>query len=84
MRLDIYWTGKSYTNQIDNLDAAYDAAYAYARENDINLTAALLAYRQCNDAEWNAIESAFAEVAFEGWHTVPDGWGLEQAAGPNF
>ena len=60
MQIDIEWSGKSYSSQIDNLDAAFAAALAKWRETK----------------DHNEAECAFAEMAFAGWRDEPDGWTL--------
>ena len=64
MKLELMWTGKSYTKQIDDLDRAMDAAQAYVNAHGIS-------DQNISRAEW-----IFAEIAFAGWHTMPDNFSL--------
>lgn len=63
-KLDIEWTGKSYTDQIDNFKEALDAAQRHCDNHG---------YSEDHISNASAI---FAEIAFEDWHTEPDNWTL--------
>ena len=82
MRLQIEWTGKSYTDQIDNLSAAYRAAESVF---DIDIDGqTVYKLHQLDTAEgrtdtaaceiWNKAEAAFANVAFSEWAEWPENW----------
>jgi len=67
MTIDIEWTGKSHTSQIDYLDLAFAAA----RAAWINAPASSELYDKISLAE-----AAFANVAFSDWSDEPDNWSL--------
>ena len=64
MGLELEWTGTSYSDQIDNLSDALDAATRYCDE-----------YGYDNENLIEA-ENIFADLAFPEWHTIPDNWSL--------
>lgn len=67
MQIDIEWTGKSYTDEIDYLDLAFAAARA-AFVNASKST-------ELPD-KISLAEEAFAQVAFSNWSDEPDNWCL--------
>ncbi len=82
--LDIQWSGRSYSDQIENLDAALSAASDFITSKgelpskvygDV-----LSACEEDGEAPvmdlWTEAERVFAAIAFEGWMTEPDGWSL--------
>ena len=60
----IEWTGKSYTDQIDNLSEALEAAEFHIEKRGYTRETLMEA------------EDIFAEIAFEDWMEVPDNWSL--------
>jgi hypothetical protein len=63
-KLDIEWTGTSYTDQIDNLSEALAAAESYIEGHGFT------------DETQPQAELIFARIAFEGWMEWPDNWTL--------
>jgi len=60
----IEWTGKSYTDQIDNLSEALAEADNYIEKHGYTRETLMEA------------ENIFAEIAFEDWVEEPDNWTL--------
>lgn len=84
--INIEWTGKSYTEQIENLSEALDAAAAHIERKGHKpepLYAGILKARNGEAEEevaaidlWADAETAFAKIAFKEWMVWPDGWTL--------
>ena len=64
MTARIEWTGKSYTDQIDNLSEALDAAEYHIEKHGFT------------DETFHEAETIFAEIAFEDWMEGPVNWTL--------
>lgn len=86
MTLDIEWTGKSYSDQIDSLSGALNLTEHYIRQI-ANCDLQCLYKKTLAEADngddkgpasllWLNAESFFAEIAFSEWHTMPDNWSL--------
>jgi len=64
MTVSIEWSGKSYTDQIDNLSEALEAAENHIKEHGFT------------DETVDEAEAIFAEIAFKDWIEEPYQWVL--------
>lgn len=84
--LDIEWTGASYTDEIENISKALDKTERFLKnKTDLDLE---IVYQNMiieidegiNDGPfydlWLDAEHYFAQIAFEGWSSVPENWSL--------
>lgn len=84
--LDIEWTGASYTDEIDNLEDALDRTERFIRSKtdldlDVFYEKMLMEIDDNIDNGpfydlWLDAEHYFAQIAFEGWSSVPENWSL--------
>lgn len=85
MALGLEWTGKSFSDKIDDLKKALDATETFLRKADYEpdtLYRMVLIEAENNNqigpatSAWLKAELFFSELAFSNWHTIPDNWSL--------
>ena len=85
MSLGIEWSGKSFSDDIEQLNVALDATETFLRKSDYEpdaLYRAMLIEAENNNqigpatSAWLKAELYFSKIAFADWHTTPDNWSL--------
>jgi len=85
MSLGLEWTGRVFSDKIDELAHALDVVETHLRQcghEPAELYRKVLAESENNHqigpatSAWLEAEMLFADIAFMGWHTVPDNWSL--------